>query len=160
MASVNVLNIGIHNNPSPFLENFAFEVTFECFAPLADDLEWKVVYIGSAESQSFDQELSSVMVGPVPVGINRFVMETPPPELMKIPEADRLGVTAVLLMCLYRDQEFFRVGYYVNNELKDAPPVVSDDMDVVLPPPTDPTTLIRNILVDQPRVTRFPISWE
>ncbi len=86
--------------------------------------------------------------------------QTPPPELMKIPEADRLGVTAVLLMCLYRDQEFFRVGYYVNNELKDAPPVVSDDMDVVLPPPTDPTTLIRNILVDQPRVTRFPISWE
>jgi hypothetical protein len=28
-----------------------------------------------------------------------------------------LGVTAVLLTCSYRGQEFIRVGYYVNNEL-------------------------------------------
>ena len=34
-----------------------------------------MVYIGSAESQDFDQELASVMVGPVPRGVNRFVME-------------------------------------------------------------------------------------
>ena len=34
-----------------------------------------MVYIGSAESPDYDQELSSVMVGPVPVGVNRFVME-------------------------------------------------------------------------------------
>ena len=90
------------------------------------------------------------------------VLQTPPPELLKIPEADRLGVTAVLLMCLYRDKEFFRVGYYVNNELKDAPAPQEDGegMEVVPPPPTDPTTLTRNILVDQPRVTRYPIDWE
>ena len=39
------------------------------------DLEWKIVYIGSAESTDYDQELACVEVGPVPVGIHKFVME-------------------------------------------------------------------------------------
>jgi histone chaperone ASF1 len=85
---------------------------------------------------------------------------------MKIPENDRLGVTAVLLMCCYREHEFFRVGYYVNIESLDAPVVpMSDDGAAAealppMPPPVDPTRLTRNILVSQPRVTRFPIDWE
>ena len=30
-----------------------------------------------------------------------------------------LGVTVVLLTCSYRDNEFVRIGYYVNNEYND-----------------------------------------
>lgn len=91
----------------------------------------------------------------------RASLQTPPPELSKIPERDRLGVTAMLLTCAYRGAEFFRVGYYVNNELA-TPPVADAEggMDDEVPPPTDPNLLIRNILVDQPRVTRFSINWE
>jgi histone chaperone ASF1 len=67
----------------------------------------------------------------------------------------------MLLTCAYRGAEFFRVGYYVNNELA-TPPVADAEggMDDEVPPPTDPNLLIRNILVDQPRVTRFSINWE
>ncbi len=39
------------------------------------DLEWKVVYVGSADSTDLDQVLNEVLVGPVPVGMNRFVLE-------------------------------------------------------------------------------------
>lgn len=39
------------------------------------DLEWKVVYVGSAESERHDQVLDTVLVGPVPVGINKFVFQ-------------------------------------------------------------------------------------
>ena len=39
------------------------------------DLEFKVVYVGSAETESHDQILESVMVGPVPVGVSKFVLE-------------------------------------------------------------------------------------
>ena len=42
------------------------------------DLEWKLTYVGSAESESFDQELDTCMVGPVPVGINSFEFEVSP----------------------------------------------------------------------------------
>lgn len=39
------------------------------------DIEWKLVYVGSAGSESFDQELDTCMVGPVPVGVNSFEFE-------------------------------------------------------------------------------------
>lgn len=39
------------------------------------DLEWKVVYVGSATNSAYDQELDSVLVGPVPLGTSRFVLE-------------------------------------------------------------------------------------
>ena len=32
---------------------------------------------------------------------------------------DALGVTVVLLTCSYRNQEFVRVGYFINNEYTD-----------------------------------------
>lgn len=39
------------------------------------DLEFKIVYVGSAEDDRYDQVLDSIMVGPVPVGINKFVFQ-------------------------------------------------------------------------------------
>ena len=39
------------------------------------DLEWKIVYVGSAESDKHDQVLDSIMVGPVPLGINKFTFQ-------------------------------------------------------------------------------------
>lgn len=41
------------------------------------DLEWKVVYVGSAEDERYDQTLDCIMVGPVPVGVNKFVYQVP-----------------------------------------------------------------------------------
>lgn len=39
------------------------------------DLEWKIIYVGSAENDSYDQVLDSVWVGPVPVGTHTFLFE-------------------------------------------------------------------------------------
>lgn len=39
------------------------------------DLEWKLVYVGSSEDESYDQVLESVLVGPVNIGKYRFVFE-------------------------------------------------------------------------------------
>lgn len=37
------------------------------------DLEWKIIYVGSADSEKYDQELDSVLVGPVAQGAMKFV---------------------------------------------------------------------------------------
>jgi hypothetical protein len=37
------------------------------------DLEWRMIYVGAAESSEYDQVLDSIMVGPIPVGVNKFV---------------------------------------------------------------------------------------
>lgn len=116
-------------------------------------MEWKVIYVGSAEDSKHDQTLEEVMVGPVPVGVNKFVLQAPSPEFHTIPQSDILGVTVVLVTCSYLDHEFIRIGYYVNNEY-------ADPLDPELPLPTlEVDKIYRNILADQPRVTRFPIDW-
>lgn len=33
------------------------------------------MYVGSAEDETYDQVLDCIMVGPVPVGINKFVFQ-------------------------------------------------------------------------------------
>lgn len=71
-----------------------------------------------------------------------------------IPESDLVGVTVVLIVCSYNEQEFVRVGYYVNNEYED--PELKEN------PPEKPdlTRVVRNILSEKPRVTRIPIKWD
>ncbi|XP_016139810.1 histone chaperone asf1b-B-like [Sinocyclocheilus grahami] len=118
------------------------------------NLEWKIIYVGSAESEEYDQVLDSVLVGPVPAGRHMFVFQADAPNTGLIPESDAVGVTVVLITCTYRGQEFIRIGYYVNNEYTD--PELREN------PPVKPnyTQLQRNILASNPRVTRFHINWE
>ena len=83
------------------------------------DLEWKLTYVGSAEDDKCDQILDTVLVGPVVRGAYKFVFQANPPDVSKIPQEDILGVTVLLVTCSYNNQEFIRVGYYVNNEYAD-----------------------------------------
>mmetsp|Transcript_26775 Transcript_26775/g.56926 ORF Transcript_26775/g.56926 Transcript_26775/m.56926 type:complete len:240 (+) Transcript_26775:453-1172(+) len=154
MALVNVVNMAVLDNPAPFLSPFSFEITFECLQPLDDDLEWKVLYVGSAEDTSHDQVLDEILVGPVPVGINKFVLQADAPDTSQIPEGDILGVTVVLVTCSYREKEFVRVGYYVNNEYSEQ-----YDEEVGPPRPLDMDKVRRAVLSEKPRVTRFAIPW-
>ncbi|KAF3443460.1 hypothetical protein FNV43_RR14012 [Rhamnella rubrinervis] len=153
MSAVSITNVTVLDNPASFLTPFQFEISYECLTPLKDDLEWKLIYVGSAEDETYDQLLESVLVGPVNVGNYRFVLQADPPDPSKIREEDIIGVTVLLLTCSYLGQEFVRVGYYVNNDY--------DDEQLREEPPTK--VLIdrvqRNILSDKPRVTKFPINF-
>lgn len=154
MAKVQLCNITVMDNPSPFLNPFQFEITFECIEELKEDLEWKMIYVGSAESEEYDQVLDSVFVGPIPEGKHMFVFQADPPNVSRIPENDALGVTVVLLTCSYKAQEFIRVGYFINNEYS--------ELELRENPPSPPQfdKVVRNILASEPRVTRFKVNWE
>ena len=64
----------MYNSPSLFI-CVQFEITFECIEDLPEDLEWKIIYVGSAESEEYDQVLDTVYVGPVPEGRHKFVFQ-------------------------------------------------------------------------------------
>jgi histone chaperone ASF1 len=139
--------------------------------------------VGSAHDAGQDQVLDEILVGPVPVGLNKFVLQADPPDPTRLIESNNLlGVTVVLVTCSYREREFVRVGYYVNNEYMDpnaepappaeASPQISSSSEptatteaVVTPPPLPPLKDLnlqyvqRQILADKPRVTKFPIPW-
>lgn len=154
MAKVQLTNVTVLDNSSPFSQQFRFELVFECIEELKEDLEWKMIYVGSAESEEHDQVLDTIYVGPIPEGKHMFVFEADPPDVNKIPEKDVLGVTVVLLTCSYRGNEFVRVGFFVNNEYAD--PELKEN------PPEKPQfdKVVRNILASEPRVTRFKINWD
>jgi histone chaperone ASF1 len=148
------------DNPAQFHSPFSFEITFECLLPLEEDLEWKVLYVGSAEDTTHDQVLDEILLGPIPVGINKFILQADAPDISQIPNEDILGVTVVLVTCSYREKEFVRVGYYVNNEYDEE--LYNDDGTTVGGPPPKPLDMNkvrRIVLADKPRVTRFPIQW-
>lgn len=60
MAKVHITNVAVLDNPSSFYNPFQFELTFECIEELKEDLEWKMIYVGSAESEDYDQVLDTV----------------------------------------------------------------------------------------------------
>ena len=101
----------------------------------------------------YDQELDSLLVGPIPIGVNKFIFEAEAPDLSRLPSSEILGVTVILLTCSYDSREFVRVGYYVNNEY--------DSEELNADPPAKPIIerVKRNILAEKPRVTRFAIKW-
>ncbi|KAL2752146.1 hypothetical protein ACRALDRAFT_1045309 [Sodiomyces alcalophilus JCM 7366] len=154
MSAVSLLGVQVMNNPAKFTDKYEFEITFECLEQLQKDLEWKLTYVGSATSDQYDQELDSLLVGPIPVGVNKFIFEADAPDTSRIPDADILGVTVILLTCAYDGREFVRVGYYVNNEY--------DSEELNAEPPSKPLIerVRRNILSEKPRVTRFAIKWD
>jgi len=210
MAAIIVTNVEVKNNPSKFTDPLVFDITFEAIAPgIKEELEWKLIYVGSADKSECDQELDSVFVGPVSVGKNKFTFEAPAADFSKIPRQDILGVTVILLTCSYKGSEFIRIGYYVNNEydgelpilpgpcpkaqkteIVEEEPAVEDEEDNKKqevqkegvidgkgvtdgitekeeePLPNydlskiDVEKVRRNILSDQPRVTKFQIVWD
>lgn len=111
--------------------------------------------MGSAHDTTQDQVLDEILVGPVPVGVNKFVLQADAPNPSQLPPNEVLGVTVVLVTCSYREREFVRVGYYVNNEL----PGLEADQAAPSFPQLDMAKVERTILADKPRVTKFPIAW-
>lgn len=153
MAAINVTNIRVLNNPAKFQDPLQFEITFECLMQLPEDLEWKVIYVGSSSDEKFDQVLDTALIGPLQYGAMRFVFEVNGPDINKIPADEVLGITAVILTCSYLEKEFIRIGYYVNNQYTDP--------ELVENPPERPIPdkIQRSVLADKPRITRFAIDW-
>ncbi|CAI7804915.1 unnamed protein product [Closterium sp. NIES-53] len=154
MSAVTITQVKVLDNPGPFLSPLRLEISYDCIRPLEDDLEWSIVYVGSANDPAYDQVLESVLVGPVNVGSFRFILEADPPEVSKIAEGEILGVTVLLLTCAYREHKFIQVGYYVNNEYVDEELQQEPPSKVVF------DKLSRNIWAEKPRVTKFAINWD
>ncbi|KAJ4169488.1 Histone chaperone asf1 [Fusarium falciforme] len=85
MSVVSLLGVKVNNNPAKFTDKYEFEITFECLEQLEKDLEWKLTYVGSATSDQWDQELDSLLVGPIPVGVNKFIFEADAPQHLTHP---------------------------------------------------------------------------
>lgn len=107
--------------------------------------------------------MDEILVGPVPVGLNKFVLQADAPDPAQLPPEELLGVTVVLVTCSYQEREFVRIGYYVNNEYThpdyQQPTAEGEERPLPVYPNLDMNLVQRQILHDKPRVTKFPIPW-
>lgn len=154
MSLLNILNIIVDNNPSNFLSPFLFKITFECLQPIKEEIEWKLIYVGSAKDESYDQVLDSFSMDSLQAGIMQFQIESNPPNYQLIPTKDDLfGVTAIIITISFRKQEFFRCGYYVYNSYIDEELLLNEPQQIMI------DRIQRSIFADKPRITRYNINW-
>ena len=103
------------DNPSPLLNPFQFEITFECTENLKEDLEWKMLYDTDSSKDKYDYQLiGTVNSGAVKEGRHTFVFQANPPDLLKI-----LKHTEIMLTCSCRNQEFIVITFFLVNEYSD-----------------------------------------
>ena len=114
--------------------------------PITTFIKWEVIYVGNSQSADFDQTLASVNVGPIEVGINRFVLRAEPPKKENITPED-FNLTAIMVKAYYNDNEFIRIGYYVHN-------ITPEGIDN---PPGD--QIEREILVEDMTIHQRQIKW-
>eukprot|EP01060_Flectonema_neradi_P007060 TRINITY_DN1488_c3_g1_i1.p1 TRINITY_DN1488_c3_g1~~TRINITY_DN1488_c3_g1_i1.p1 ORF type:complete len:182 (+),score=44.34 TRINITY_DN1488_c3_g1_i1:110-655(+) len=153
--SINLAEIElISPNPAHFTDPYQWRIRLDVLEELQEDVEFKVVWIGSSASNAYDEVLEDCEVGPLAVGANEFVLEHNAPDWKLIPPEDLLSVTVVLITVSYKEQEFLRIGYYVNvaydhDTLNEEPPE-SIDID----------RLARNVLTSKPTLVTKTITWD
>lgn len=154
MSLLSITDVQVVNPVSKFEDLMDFKISINCMEELPGVLEWNLIYVGSSDSPAYDQVVDSVSVGPIPPGNHEFNFSSENQvDPKRIQEGHLLGPTVCILNASYNDQEFVRVGYYVNifyesQEMNENPPAVVDF-----------SLLRREILSSEPRVTRFKINW-
>jgi len=153
MSLLSITDVQVIDPLSSFGDLLKFKISFNCMEELPGDLEWNLIWVGSATSSQYDQVVDSVCV-PTPPGNHTFDFYSENPiDPSRIQEGQLLGPTVLILNAAYNDQEFVRVGYYVNvaysvQEMNENPPACVDF-----------NLLTKEILATEPRVTRFKINW-
>lgn len=95
-------------------EKLEFELTFNNQAYLPDDVEFEVIYMGDTYNEKRDQKLCENIIGPLEAGKLSFKLETDPIDLTKIPIKTLFGLTTILIVGKYHEQQFIRIGYVVD----------------------------------------------
>lgn len=75
MALINITNIIVENTPAPFVSPFSFKITFECNQNLKEEVEWRLIYVGSSKDEKYDQVLDSFSMDNLKAGVMQFQLE-------------------------------------------------------------------------------------
>ena len=95
-----------------------------------------------------------MLVGPVGVGSYKFVFQADPPDVTKIPNSDILGVTVLLPHVFLQRHRVHSRGVLRQQRVRRRGAARGTPATVRL------DRVVRNILAEKPRVTRFPCEFD
>jgi histone chaperone ASF1 len=102
-----------------------------------------------------DQELGVFIISAKKLGKFKMVIKVQPPNYLDFLPENIIGITIILLNFRYKNIEFIRIGYYVNNELNSDEKFLLDHSIKL-----NLKLIIRKILINQPRITHYPCLFD
>lgn len=75
MSLVNVLNVIVKQAKTPFVDSIAFDIYFEAVKSLKHSLTWRIIYIGQASTDQYDQVLEEAEMDCEVAGRMTFTLE-------------------------------------------------------------------------------------
>ena len=75
MSLVNVLNVVVNQSKTAFCAPISFEIFFESVKSLKYSLTWRIIYIGLANTDEYDQILEEAEMDCEVAGRMRFTLE-------------------------------------------------------------------------------------
>lgn len=147
---IEILGIRTIKNPVSMKEKLQFQILFELKEVLQEKLHIKFVYVQSPINEKKDEELETYHIFGHQLGKFKITFQVTPPSIIGNTMSDLFGITVLLIQFIYKGFEFIRVGYYINNELKGSIEKDSNSGFFFKVKNTE-----RNILIKEPRVTRF-----
>ena len=75
MSLINVLNVIVKNAHCSFTDPIAFDIYFESVKPLQHSLTWRIIYIGQASTDEYDQILEDAEMDVEVPGRMLFTLE-------------------------------------------------------------------------------------
>ena len=89
MSLVNVLNVIVKQSKTAFTDQICFQIYFESVRKLNHNLTWRVVYIGQASNDQYDQVLEDAEMECEVPGRMEFELAVSPTPLLLIPQIVR-----------------------------------------------------------------------
>ena len=148
--NIEILGVRVIKNPVNMREKLQFQILFELKEVLDEKLHIKFIYVQSPINEKKDEELETYQIFGQKIGKFKITFYVTPPCFKGNKVSDLFGITVLLIQFIYKEFEFTRVGYYINNELKG--PIEKDSNSEFF---FKVKNTERNILIKEPRVTRF-----
>lgn len=89
MSKIQLDNIGIKTVQSPMTSPIVLDITFTALEALPSSITWKVIYVGSAFSEDYDQILEEVEIEKIAEASTlNFELECSPPNFAALPKEE------------------------------------------------------------------------
>jgi len=114
MSHLKFKSIEVEEAGKRLADPLTFRIQLACTEEIRSGVEFVVLYNMDVHSDKNDQVLSEIEVAPIPKGKVEFTIEADAPNVDLIPLDKLFGLTSILIVGKYKEQQFVRIGYIVD----------------------------------------------
>ena len=114
METLTLKKIDLKDTVRKALDPFEFELEMHCKEDLEEKVIFTIFYTVNVSNENEDQVLSETEIFPIPKGNIKFTLEADAPDIKVIPYDQLFGLTSIIIVGKYKEEQFIRIGYIVD----------------------------------------------